>query len=244
MFDAVTSALIASAPALEGLDPRDLREELTAAYVEIAAARLSLGQVVEAFSPELTQRLERMGRLADAYEARIVLDLDSDRRRSIAFVAASARQFMALASRLRRPEAIMTRLDEDTVGPEIAAALLFLIAERSPDAFEAARDIHAAGEPDAIRRALILAINRLARGRLQEIVDLDLRAERSGRANLSATPLIFCSENCCLASSCWRKTAWGWLRETGSLRPSLSSSAYDGFPWTPTMTEAPRTQRA
>ena len=43
MFDAVTSALIAGAPALDGLVPSDLREELTAAYVEIAAARLSLG---------------------------------------------------------------------------------------------------------------------------------------------------------------------------------------------------------
>lgn len=119
-----------------------------------------------------------MGRLADAYEARIVLGLDGDRRRSIAFVAGSARQFMTLVSRLRRPDVATTQLDEDAVGAEIAAALLFLISERSSDAFEAARDIHAAGEPDPIRRALILALSRLARGRLQEIVDMDLPAER------------------------------------------------------------------
>ncbi len=119
-----------------------------------------------------------MGRLADAYEARIVLDLDSDRRRSIAFVAGSARQFITLASRLRLPEGVTTRLDEDAIGAEIAAALLFLIAERSSDAFEAARDIQAAGEPDPIRRALILAPSRLARGRLQEIGEMHLPAER------------------------------------------------------------------
>ncbi len=178
MYDAVTNALIAGAPALDGLDPTNLREELTAAYVEIAAARLSLDQVDAAFSPELTRLLGRMGRLADAYEARIVLGLDGDRRRSIAFVAGSARQFMTLASRLRRPDVATTQLDEDAVGAEIAAALLFLISERSSDAFEAARDIHAAGEPDPIRRALILALSRLARGRLQEIADMDLPAER------------------------------------------------------------------
>ncbi len=55
MYDAVTSALIAGAPALDGLEPGNLRGELTAAYVEIAAARLSLGQVDDAFSPELTR---------------------------------------------------------------------------------------------------------------------------------------------------------------------------------------------
>ena len=37
MYDAVTSALIAQPPALDGLKPANLREELTAAYVEIAA---------------------------------------------------------------------------------------------------------------------------------------------------------------------------------------------------------------
>jgi hypothetical protein len=178
VYDAVTSALIAGAPALDGLDPGTLREDLTAAYVEIAAARLSLGEADSPLSPELTRLMGRMGRLADAYEARIVLDLDSDRRLSIAFVAGSARQFMMLASRLRHPGMVTTRLDEDAVGPEIAAALLFLIAERSSDAFEAAREIHAAGEPDPIRRALILALSRLARGRLQEIGEMDLPAER------------------------------------------------------------------
>ena len=178
MYDAVTSAMIAGAPALDGLDPGNLREELTAAYVEVATARLSLGQLDDPLSPELTRLMGRMGRLADAYEARIVLDLDRERRRSIAFVAGSARQFMTQASRLRRPEVATTRLDEDAIGAEIAAALLFLIAERPSDAFEAARDIHASGEPNPIRRALILALSRLARGRLQEVGEMDLPAER------------------------------------------------------------------
>ncbi len=180
MFDPVTSELIAGAPALEGLVPSELREELTAAYVEIAAARVSLTQLDDPFSPELGQLLVRMSRLADAYEARIVLDLDGERRRSTAFVAASARQFIALAAQLRRREATTSRLDEDAVGADIASALLFLNAERSSDAFEVARNIQAAGEPNPIRRALILAIGRLARGRLDDILAMDLAAERLG----------------------------------------------------------------
>lgn len=178
MFDPVTSRLIAAAPALDGLAPDSLREALTAAYVEIAAARLTL----DGDDPDRTvldQMAIRMGRLADAYEARIVLGLGIDRSRATAFVAASARQLIAAAGRVGRTEedSAPTRLDEDAIGPEIAAALLFLIAERSSDAFEAARDVVATGEPDPVRRALILAVGRLARGRLDDIVTMDADAE-------------------------------------------------------------------
>ena len=178
MYDAVTSALIANAPALAGLNPGELREELTAAYVEIAAARLLISQPDAAIPEELTRLVVRLGRLANAYEARIVLGLDGERQRSIAFVAGSARQFIATAARLQAPGLVTTRLDEDAVGAEIAAALLFLIAERSSDAYEAARDIQAAGEPNPIRRALILALSRLAHGRLSEIIQMNVQAER------------------------------------------------------------------
>lgn len=199
MYDEVTSRLIAGAPPLEGLQPADLREELTSAYVEIAAARLAMGA-----NPEDRAALDgvvlRMGRMADAYEARIVLGLDPARSRATAFVAASARQIIATAARLARgadgedvADAGTTRLDEDAIGPELAASLLFLIAERSSDAFEAARDVVAAGEPDPIRRALILAVGRLARGKLADILEIDPAAEALRGSDLSgfAVDLLF-----------------------------------------------------
>ena len=84
-------------------------------------------------------------------------------------------------------------MDGDAVGADIASALLFLIAERSSDAFEVARDIQASGELDPIRRALILAIGRLARGRLPDIIGIDLASERLVAADTfgDAADLLF-----------------------------------------------------
>ena len=42
MFDQVTADFIRNAPALPGLDPENLVDQLTTAYVEIAAARLKI----------------------------------------------------------------------------------------------------------------------------------------------------------------------------------------------------------
>jgi superfamily II DNA/RNA helicase len=134
-----------------------------------------------------------MSRLADTYEGQVILDLHRDRSRSAAFVAGSARQVISQLARLNASNDSTTRLDEDAVGAEIAAAILFLIAERSTDAYEAARDIRAAGEPNPIRRALILALRRFAHGQFQEIAEVDLAAERLGALDYSgrAADLLF-----------------------------------------------------
>src|ERR1019366_2144831 len=124
--------------------------------------------------------VDRMSRLADTFEAQIVLGLNADQRRPAAFVAGSARQVIGHALRLQVHDRTTTRLDEHAVGAEIAAALLFLIAERSSDAFEAAREIQAAGEENPIRRALILSLARFARGQFTEIALSDVDAERLG----------------------------------------------------------------
>lgn len=95
-------------------------------------------------------------------------------------MAASARQVLSTATRLTQSSDIATRLDEVAIGPEIASALLFLIAERSSDSYEAARAIQAAGEPNPVRRALILALQRLARGQLGSVVEMRPDDERAG----------------------------------------------------------------
>lgn len=184
MFDQETARVIGAAPSLPGLNPETLVDLLTTAYVEIAAARLKIGDGLSVEDrTELHGLADRMGRLADIYETEIVLDVQADRRRSIAFVAGSARQVLAQIARLDGTEEKPTVLDHLAVGAEIAAALLFLIAERSSDAYEASRDIRATGEANPIRRVLILNLGRFARGQFQEIVDTNLDAEVSPNTN-------------------------------------------------------------
>ena len=178
MFDPVTASLVRRAPALPGLDPANLVDQLTSAYVDIATARLALGGASDTGAIDLNEIVRRMSRLADTYEGQIVLSLNPDLRHSTAYVAGSARQVIAQIGNLTEVPDRTTRLDADVVGAEIAAALLFLIAERSSDASEAAKDIRAAGEKIAIRRALILALGRFCRGRLVEAADVNLASER------------------------------------------------------------------
>jgi superfamily II DNA/RNA helicase len=180
MFDPATAQFIRSAPALPGLDPIDLVDELTSAYVEIASARLAVGQTETAQAVNLAALVDRMSRLADTYEGQIILELNPARSKAAAFVAGSARQVITQIVRLGDAKDAPSRLDEDVVGADIAAALLFLIAERTSDAFEAARDIRAAGEPNAVRRALILSLGRFARGQFVEIAATDVDRERLG----------------------------------------------------------------
>lgn len=178
MFDPVTAAIVRAAPPLPGLDPAELIDELTAAYVDIASARLALGEQPDDHSLDLAGLVARMGRLADTYEGLIVLDLHAEHRRSAAFVAGSARQVIAQIARLGPDDSGPSRLDEDVVGADIAAALLFLIAEQASDAQEAARSIRAAGEPNPVRRALILALGRFCRGAFSEVAEMDIDRER------------------------------------------------------------------
>ena len=182
MFDPATAALVRAARTLPGLDPDKLVEQLTAAYVEIAAARLTLDSEGCQSSPELRELLSRMRRLADTYESYITLDLFPEQSRSAAFVAGAARQVTArlielAAVRDERP----SRLDEDAIGSDIAAALLFLIAEQPSDALEAARAIRAAGgDMVPVRRALIVAVRSFCQGAFRRAADINPETEDLG----------------------------------------------------------------
>ncbi len=182
MFDPATAALVRAARTLPGLDSDALVEQLTAAYVDIAAARLTLDAEPGQPRPELTHLLSRMRRLADTYESYIALDLFPEQSRSAAFVAGAARQVTTRIAELgmvgdERP----SRLDEDAIGGDIAAALLFLIAEQPSDALEVARAIRAAGgEIVPVRRALIVAVRSFCQGAFRRVVEIDPEREGLG----------------------------------------------------------------
>ena len=193
MFDSETADFIRSAPSLPGLPAESLVDELTTAYVEIAAARVALAGNPGTPSPELMDIAGRMARLADTFEAQVILNVNPERLRSTAFVAASARQALAQIHGLWSQDDAPTILNEDVIGAELAASLLFLIAQRSSDAFEASRQIRAAGEPSRIRRALILAVLRYARGRFDEVLEMVDHEDLAANADPTtfATDLLF-----------------------------------------------------
>ena len=175
MFDADTVALIAGAPALEGLDLATLPLRLTDAYASIVAARVRLREATEddAWLPvEIVQVIAEMRRLAFTHEGLVSASPQRPDRAAAAFVAGAAHHICLLAERLRnrrRP----TRLEAQGIAPEVSATLLFLIAEASADAAEMAKDISIA-DADVVERLLLASLQHLAFGRLRPLLNQDL----------------------------------------------------------------------
>ena len=92
MFDAATAELIRAAPALSGVDPVTLPQELTRVYSDFVVLRLKGAAVGD--DPDQLQSLQRLKRIADIYEGAVDTGTDGDARRAAAFVAATAHQLL------------------------------------------------------------------------------------------------------------------------------------------------------
>jgi len=171
MFDASSRKLLKGAPALPGLNPEILDELLTEAHVILATARIQAQE-----NEELEMTLDRVRRLAATFEAYVALGLQPDQTRAAAFVAASAHQIVAQA--VERRKDLPTLLTSDAIDAALSSTLLFLIAERTADAAEAAMRLRAKGENSAARRSLILSVREFARSDLSKLAERDLDADR------------------------------------------------------------------
>lgn len=167
MFDAQTAALIRSAPALTGVDPSMLPQELTGIYAELAGLRLRAASLVE--QPDYLAQLARIERIATIYEALVDRGAEDHERRAAAFVAATAYQLLARTrpDLEERDQLLTTR----AIDPRVSAPLLFLIAEQSPDAREAARELAGPRLEDIHRGALVESIEDLALERFEAILE-------------------------------------------------------------------------
>jgi hypothetical protein len=105
MFDPVTSRLLQTAPALEGLDPETLPALLTRHYAELVAQRLR-GVTGEASAESEEQDEWPLAKIADAYEIVASIHEDREIRRSAAFVAATANQILSRQLSLPQPTRI------------------------------------------------------------------------------------------------------------------------------------------
>ena len=173
MFDPITTALIRSAPPLDGLDLDELPKRLTNAFADIVSARIRLRTATETHeSEELARTLAELRRVAAAHESYVALLPDRENRAAAAFVAASAHQACMLGQGQYRPA---SRVDTAVLSPELCSTLLFLVAEAHADAAEAAkRIVPDPEETSAVERTLLLAIRDLAQGRLLAVVRAEM----------------------------------------------------------------------
>lgn len=169
MFDPETVDLIRRAPPLEGLDLAALPQVLTDAFATVVAARIRLRTgAPDPEGTEVANTLTLLTRLAATHEIYVALTPDRDNRAAAAFVAASAHQARRLARVGAQPA---SRISATSISSEISAALLFLIAEAYPDAAEAAKRIVLDGDAaGSTERALLVALKKLAEGRLGDIL--------------------------------------------------------------------------
>jgi superfamily II DNA/RNA helicase len=170
MFDPPTVALITSAPPLEGLDQATLSKELTRAYSTIVSLRMRLRGLSERVDApdELKEILTLLERLGYAQEAFAALAPERPNRASAAFVAATAHQLRFTARRLQQPSEQITQVSAAAIGPELAATIMFLVADRVADAAQMSRSI-VFDESPTVENQLRLSIAQLAQGNLANI---------------------------------------------------------------------------
>lgn len=174
MFDPFTTALIASAPQLEGVDIEALPKRLTQAFADVVSARLRFRGNPDAQLPdELITRLQEMRRIAASHEALVALLPEKENRAAAAFVAAAAHQAFALGERVRG-KSKGSYISGSSVSADVCATLLFLIAEAHADAAEAAKTIVAPEDATATERAFLLAVIQLARGELRALSNVEV----------------------------------------------------------------------
>ncbi|RXH39346.1 DEAD/DEAH box helicase [Bradyrhizobium zhanjiangense] len=174
MYDADTVDLIRSAPSLDGLDRERLPEELSKAFARVVAARFRLREGRVDDDQEIVALIAEMQRLAFTNEVLVAVSPDRDDRVAAAFVAGSAHQLCFNARRIgAEDEASGTYIDANAVSSDIAAMMLFLVAEATADASEIASRLNS-DDVSPVERALIEALRSLARGELVEITSATL----------------------------------------------------------------------
>ena len=184
MFDPDTSRLMRSAQPLDGLDPSDLPRRLAAEYVSLAARRLRIGVGGMEEAQDYSSGAWPLPRLADAYEVLASLGGSADERAAAAFVAATAQQLIALSGSAFSRDHTEPHISRATVSPEVAATLLFLIAEQYSDALDSSRLIRESDDDaQTLPGCLALCVRDLAQGRPGQALERNVAAIRSSESS-------------------------------------------------------------
>lgn len=173
MYDRQTEDLIRATPLLDGLNRDSLPDELSQSFAEIAAARLRVREIGEGDNNVLTEIIARMQKLVFTNEALVSIAPQRSDRAAAAFVAGSAHQLCFNARRITGAEIGVTYLGAESISSDIAAMLLFLVAEATADSSEVAARVRA-GDNGELLRTVIESLKALALGHLSAITDAAL----------------------------------------------------------------------
>ena len=156
MFDSQTAQLIRHAPALSELDMERLPQRLAQAFTAIVAFRVRMGQAGTPLPDQLRAELDNFRRMANTFEALVILLPARENRAAAAYVAAQAHHLVIMARQLERPEGMAERhLRAEAISSTVSALLLFLIADQPSDAMELAKIIRSMSETSTRDRKIL-----------------------------------------------------------------------------------------
>jgi len=195
MYDQDTAALIRSTPPLDDLDREALPDLLTKTFAQIAAARIRLRESDDEEPEELIALVEKIRRLAYTNEALVSVLPDREDRSAAAFVAATAHQLCLNADRLFNGNPEQTFVGAQAISSDLAAVLLFMVAEATADAGEVSKALTWQTD-DPIASALILSLRDIACGSLVSLTDRNIPDSETVASNepaLSAGRALYLS---------------------------------------------------
>ncbi|MBE4398838.1 DEAD/DEAH box helicase [Vibrio parahaemolyticus] len=164
MFDKSAVELIKKAPVFGGLDLENLSKSFTDGYAEIISARIAFNEGIKSVD-ELASLLDNAKRIASTYEAYVLLLSNKENHKSAAFIAASAYQLIFQVNGAIDSQYKSEGLNDNSIPPQISAALLYFISGYTSDASEMINKVKI-DDFQEVERRLLYALKSLLTGSL------------------------------------------------------------------------------
>ncbi|UIB00763.1 DEAD/DEAH box helicase [Desulfovibrio desulfuricans] len=181
MFDNITRSIIEKATPLSGIKMNRLPQELTAAYAKIVSFRVASHD-----SKSLKDEIKKIEQIGKTYLA-ILLSHRDEHFQSIAFVSASAYSLVGLY----HGELGANVFDRNSVCPQCASILLYIIADAISDAAEVAARISDIEDTHSAHDHISQLIRNLALGKLSKITQATEPLPFEGNPDAQATTILY-----------------------------------------------------
>ncbi len=177
MYNSITEALIKKVPHVDGFVEEQLPETLTAIYAQIISliAKYKDGEIP--FDLEkLNEYRTKLNTLSNTLELYLFANPNSERKKSIAFVAATARKLLFKIKGVQENEV----LDLNYVPSDLYASLLYVISGNFADAQEVAETFSVGKDTDPYVKKLYDSVKFLVKGDLTKLDKLVVHEPEEG----------------------------------------------------------------